>query len=637
MNFYAIESDNVPFRVRELENLIRKHKQLYYLGNTEISDEAYDLLEQELRKLCPDSYALNIVGHENLSDSKIQHEPPMLSLDKIRDPQILHTWIENNECIMSYKIDGSSASLRYENGMFVSASTRGNGEFGENITEHFLYIDFPRKIQKSKKDHIEIRGEVCISKNDFENLSNEMVKRGLEKPKSIRNIVAGLLHKKSNLDLCKYLTFLAYKIENTDIDTYRNELKILEHFKFTIPKYSIIQKDLEAYHIQTIIDKYASDTEYSYLTDGLVFSFDSIALQKSKGFTSHHPRGKIAFKLQSEVKQTKLLGIDIDVGRTGQLSFTGIVEPVELSGAMVERVTLHNKRYIEEHQINIGCTIEITRSGEVIPKHMSTVTPNGEYVFPSNCPICGSILSETDTQVTLICKSLGCPARGKAAINHWIKTLKIDTLGESTIDKLWDAGLLLNIKDIYSLTEEKLCIIEKMGDKLASKIVSNIKSRREVKFPHLLDALGIDGLGTGISKVVVRKFTTFEALLNASVIDLTTIEGIGDIIANNIYSGLHRFGFELLKSLVENKHIEIIYDTQLSTKYNGLIFVITGDLSKPRDEVKLFIETNGGKVTGSVSKKTNYLVCNDPSNSSKYKKAQELNIPIITETILYNM
>jgi len=623
---------------KELEKKIIYHKQQYYTGRAEISDAEYDNLEEELKNIAPDSYVLSQVGF-TFETKKIKHNYPMLSLDKRRNPDEIISWMDGEPCMVSYKMDGSSASLVYENGIFKLAKSRGDGIFGENLTSYFKYIKFPAILfcDPLKGKTVEIRGEVCISRNSFYLLADKMSSKKLERPKSIRNIVAGLLHKKNDLELCTYLDFIAYELfcDDLKIETEQEKFNILECEKFKTPWHTSIKNKTE---FNTVLEEYQNSIESGdYLTDGLVLAINNLKIQRDRGITAHHPKGKMAFKFKSDVAETTIENIIVDVGRTGKITFVAQLSPVELSGATVRNVTLNNAKYIENNNINTGCQIEITRSGEVIPKYLKTIKENGVYELPQQCPSCGGNLERSVTGIDLMCKNFKCTAQLKGKIANWIDVTGIENIGPSTLDRLYDLKLVTTPIDLYSLKGEDIADIDGLGKKSADKIIENINTSKNLKFATFLTALGIDGLGKGVAALIAEKYPSFEHLQSATVEDLKSINGIGEILAGNLIDGMNKFGSELYKDLL-SKGVKITGETvKKGDVFKDKTFVITGKLSKSRKEIADFIKQNGGKVTGSVSKNTTFLVCNEPSESSKSKKAKSLNISIISEDELFKI
>jgi DNA ligase (NAD+) len=618
--------------IQYLENEIQRHKSLYYEGKPEIPDSEYDELEEKLRILAPNSPVLAKVGAP-IAGEKVKHDTPMLSLDKVREIQDLNAWLDGDHFVASYKMDGSSASLVYSNGEFLLAKTRGDGLEGENITPHLNFMKFPRKLLNVS----EVRGEIVIQYDSFIKLSAEMARLGLEKPKSIRNIVAGILHRKSNLELCRYLEFFAYDI-TLESNSFHQEIEkfdTLTQAGFTTPpKFgphpaNKAPEVIKSYQYQVMDDN--NTNRYPYLTDGLVFALNRIASQEDRGITAHHPKGKMAFKFQSEALQTTVQAIEVNVGRTGKLTFVGIVDPVELSGAVVQRVTLHNAKYIAEHHINVGCVIELTRSGEVIPKHQRTVTENGVYEPPKTCPKCDSPLSESKTGVDLSCTSETCPAKLFGALMHWVEVLGIDSLGETTLEKVMDRGWVEDIPDLYTLAGPELAQINGIGPVLAEKVVENIQKTRQMTLEKLLTGAGIPGAGPGVIKLITGHVPTLEALFELKSGDLANIHGIGPILARQLHESIHSRVLPLVQELLARR-VEIVVES--SQKNNGCLkgktFVFTGALVKSRKELQTLVESLGGTVGSAITKNTSYLVSNG-GVSTKSERAKALNVKLLTE------
>lgn len=627
-------------RLEELEQLIATHKQLYYKGETQLSDEEYDALEEELRQLDSESYMLQKVGYV-VGDQKVKHAKPMLSLEKTKDLAELEQWVGSDECIMSEKMDGTAASLVYEQGLFRLAKTRGDGQVGENMTKHFEYISFPDRLtlKSWRNADVEIRGEVVISKQNFDKLSADMGSRGLDLPNSIRNIVAGLLHKKSDLDLCKYLTFKAYSfiMDDSGIDSEYNIFKTLKDEGFSTPDFMVVDSSNIKDQVIAYGDKRLNKGQF--LTDGLVIAVQDLTKQLARGFTNHHPKGKIAFKFDSERAITTVVEILVDVGRTGKISFVAKVKPVELSGASISKVTLHNAKYIRDHDIGVGAEIEITRSNEVIPKHCRTVNSYTNITFPDCCPSCKESLSWSSTKVDLLCTNQACPAKALGKVEHWIKVVGIDNIGESTLQQLFEE-LVTDVSDLFRLVPEDLAGLDRMGKRSANKIVKNIQDNKEIPLETFLAALGIEGLGRGVAKLLVEHYSSideFHSWVNRTDLlgvkcDLMEIEGIGEVLAENIAIAITGDTFWLdIQELYQLGVVILAKEDESASPLKGMTFVITGSLSKPRKAIQNWIEQRGGKATGSVSNKTTHLVCNAKSTSSKYVKAESLGLPVITE------
>lgn len=623
-------------QIKELENQIIKHKNLYYQGRPEISDFEYDSLEDKLRKLDPNNSVLEIVGAKMFQNEKIAHDKKMLSLNKTYKLDELFRWMNSEELISTFKIDGSSCSIIYNNGMFELAKTRGDGSFGENITSKILFIDHvPKKVKSNSS--FEVRGEVYCTEENFIHLSQVMESAGLEKPTSQRNIVAGLLGRKENINLCEYLSFQAFDLISDDIifDTEKEKFQILMDLGFETPEFYLnkSKKDLE----DRIEEAKSFMSSGNYLIDGMVFSFNRMSLHDELGETAHHPRYKMAFKFQGETKTTRLKSITWQVSRNGILTPVGEVEPVELSGANVSRVTLHNFGLVRQFLLKRDDEIEIVRSGEVIPKFLGvSKSSSREFSYPSECPSCSKPVHIDD--IRLICNNELCPDRVKDEILNYIQKIGIDDLSSKRLEELIRVKLITDISSLYDLTVEKLLTLDKVKDKLANKIISNIDKSKKVDLVTFLSALGISGGAYNkCEKIVDNGFDTLEKVLNLSVEKLSQIESFAEKSAGEFVSSL-----QSKKSLIENlltKNIEIIVkENKKDSKIVGLKFCITGSLSMKRSELQKLIKINGGIAVSSVTKNTDYLITNDTeSSSSKFIKAKELNIPIINEQLFLEM
>jgi DNA ligase (NAD+) len=619
-----------------LENEILRHKNLYYQGKPEISDVEYDKIEDELRKLNPNSEALQFVGSEVFIGEKVEHQRKMLSLNKTYKEEDLIKWADNKNVLSTFKIDGSSCSLVYSQGKLQIAKTRGDGRFGEKITSKVIHIPHVPKLIKEKKE-FEVRGEVYCTEENFIHLSDEMVKRGLEKPTSQRNIVAGLLGRKENLDLCKHLSFQAFEMfsEEIELNTEVDKFKKLIELGFETPDYYLNNNEKDFRERLKEAQDFMS--EGNYLIDGIVFSYNDLGLHRTLGETAHHPRYKIAFKFQGDVKTTKIKSISWQVSRNGILTPVGNVDPVELSGAKVSRVTLHNFGMVRQFELKAGDIIKIVRSGEVIPKFLDVVESSmGDFTYPDRCPSCEKKIIVDD--IRLLCKNDKCPDKVKDEILNFVKKIGIDDLSSKRIEEFIKNGVFHDIPSLYDIKKEDLLKLDKVKDKLANKIVSNIQNSKETDIITFLSSLGISGGAYNkCEKVVNAGYDTIEKILNLTPNQLQEIESFAEKSSN-----------EFIKSVQSKKKMikEIISkgfsfkEVKLSTSdsLSGKKFCITGTLSMKRSELQKIIKENGGQAVSSVSSNTDYLITNDTeSSSSKFKKAKELSIPIISETKFLEM
>ena len=622
--------------VRELEELIIHHKDLYYRGKPEISDEKYDKIESELKKLDPNNPVLTLVGTKLTENvAKVEHQRKMLSLDKTYDEADLLKWVGKEDVVSVFKIDGSSCSLIYEDGHLKIGKTRGDGTFGENITKKTLFIgDIPKS---TPGENFEVRGEIyCIEENFFK-LSQEMKELGLELPTSQRNIVAGLLGRKENLQLCRYLSFKAFDfISETKFKKEHEKLDELTRLGFITPEYQVHHsaKDLKA-RVQEAKDFITSG---NYLIDGLVLIYDDLRIHEELGETSHHPRYKIAFKFQGDTKITKINEIEWGVSRNGTLTPVALVEPVELSGAMIGRVTLHNFGMVQNFELKADDKIEIVRSGEVIPKFLGVVEKSaGKFTYPHNCPSCDSKLVIQD--IWLSCMNVKCPAKIKEQILNYIHKAGIDDVSDKRLDEMILKGIVEGIPDLYRLNQDDFLLLDKVKDKLAQKMFDNIAKTKEQGLAQFINAIGVEGVSIAKSeKIINQGYNTIEKIQELDLEKMINIEGFAEKSSMDFLESLNKkrpLIAELMSLGVKIKAEEIVTG---EGPLSGFKFCITGELSNPRAEIEKKIKKNGGVMVSSVSKNTSYLVTNETdSSSSKYVKAQALKIPIISENELMGM
>ena len=621
-------------RIHTLEQEIIKNKALYYQGRPIISDAAYDKLEEELRALDSKNPTLLVVGSTTSVSDKVKHDKKMLSLEKTYIIEDLITWKGDEDILSTMKLDGISCSIIYEDGLLTLAKTRGDGTFGENITKKVMWIsNVPKLI--SEKNKIEIRGELFCDEKSFYDLSNEMSSIGLEKPTSQRNIVAGLMGRKDNLELCRYIKFMAFDyISEKRLITEDQKFNILTELEFLIPEVEV-HKTKES--IQDVILKAREFmSEGDYQIDGVVFTLNKMSLHEEMGETSHHPRYKMAFKFQGESKNTILKEIIWSVSRNGILTPVGEVEPVELSGAMISRVTLHNYGMVAANNLKSGDVIEIIRSGEVIPKFLSVVTPSdNKFVIPDRCPSCDSKVEIID--IRLYCKNENCTGKNKEIILNFIQKIGIDDLSGKRLDELINAQLVKTIPDLYRLEAADLMKIDKVKDKLSNKLIESIQKSKNVDLITFLAALGISGGAFNKCEKVVRAgFDSITKIKDLSLEQLMKVESFADKSATDFLTSL-REKIDMVDELVALGFVFSVEETR-ETSVTGKKICITGALSEKRSVIEDMIREGGGIIVSSVSKNTDILVTNevDPT-SSKFKKALELKIKIITEAQLLSL
>ena len=618
--------------IKILEEKILFHKDLYYRGQPEISDEEFDKLELKLKSMNPDSYALKVVGSRNLSGKKVRHERKMLSLDKTYKVDDLKSWAADSELVAVYKVDGVSCSLVYENGILALAKTRGDGEYGEDITENCLWINsIAKSLEYSNK--IEIRGELYCSFKNFQKLKEEMRRSGLDEPTSPRNITAGLLGRKDHVSLAKYLDFLAFDIDGINLKEESKKIELLEKLEFRVPGFNLIKAD----KIEEVIESYRNFIEEgNYQTDGIVFTFNDIETQNALGETSHHPKYRMAFKFQGDTAETAIKEIVWQVSRNGVLTPVAMVEPVEISGATIERVTLHNLGYVDRFMLKSGDTIEIVRSGEVIPKFLNKKKSSDNiFLIPENCPSCGNLLAKED--IRLVCNNQKCHGRNLEIILNFVAKANIYDLSSKRVEELMSNGFVSSIDDLYKITKEDLLSLPKTKDKLATRIYESIQSKKKLSLPVFFAAIGITGIGeTKIQKIIDAGYDNVEKILRISLDELMAIESFAEKSSQEFILSIASKR-ELIQKLLDTG-LEVIAEKRGVGVFSGKKFVITGTLSRPRSKIEKAIKECGGNVLNSVSKEINYLVTNEiTSTSSKFKMAKKLEIPLLTEEELYLM
>ncbi|MFZ4712886.1 MAG: NAD-dependent DNA ligase LigA [Bacteriovoracaceae bacterium] len=615
--------------VDKLAEKILFHKDLYYQGNPEIDDSEYDKLEDKLKKLSPDHPVLSLVGSVLKNSDKVSHDKKMLSLDKTYVYEDLLSWRKDEEVVSTFKIDGSSCSLIFEQGNLIIAKTRGDGSSGEKVTQKILWIpEIPKTI--SFKEKVEIRGEVYCTEENFLKLSLEMEKLNLEKPSSQRNIVAGFLGRKDHLNLCRYLSFKAFDVISDHMQFVKEQKKFewLRKENFPIPDFEIHKDEKSIKRVLQETLDFMNDG--NYLIDGLVFTFNNTNLHEELGETAHHPRYKMAFKFAGEAKVAEIESIYWGVSRNGYLTPVAVIKPIELSGAKITNVTLHNFGIVKIHQLKTGDEIEVIRSGEVIPKFLRVISSSAnKFTVPFNCPSCESKLEEKE--IRLICNNSSCPAKVHAEILNFIHKIEIEDLSEKRLHEMMDNGLVKDIPSLYKLTEEDVLKLDKVKEKLANKIITNIQKTKIVELTKFLSALGITGGAYNkCEKVTLNGFNTIEKVLSLKIEDLVNIEGFAEKSANDFLQSL-KSKHKLIQQLIDCG-FRFTKKEMASQKLAGIKICITGELSMKRSEMEKLIKSNGGVLVSSVTSQTSYLLSNEiESSSSKFKKAKELEIKIISE------
>jgi DNA ligase (NAD+) len=625
-------------RVATLAEDVLKHKRLYYAGKPVISDAAYDKIEDELRRLAPQHPALSVIGSDvsAAAGAKVRHDSPMLSLDKTYDEARLVEWLGDETAVGTYKVDGVSLSLIYEEGALTLAKTRGNGQVGEDVTAKVAWVtDVIPRLKTSGR--VEVRGELFCTDDSFVRLSDEFHALGFDRPTSPRNIVAGLLGRKVHVDLARYFNFFAFSVTdyagNLRFKTEMQRFEWLAAAGFRLPEPALVKsaKELGKYleHVKEVMERGEIGL------DGAVFSYDRLALHDELGNTSHHPRYKMSFKWQGQTAETTIVQVAWATSRLGIVTPVAVIEPVMLSGAQITNVTLHNAAHVKAYNLKPGDRIEIVRSGEVIPKFLQVITAaKGDYQWPQTCPSCGAPLVSDD--VRLKCPNVdACPAQQLGAIINWIRCVEIEDLSDKRLQPLMDAGLVAGMADLYKLKQADLLVIPQTKEKMAQKLFDNIQKSRKTPLSNFLNGLGIEGAGQTTWEKLLAVFPDLDALLAATPEAIEAVDGFAAKSAEQIVTGLKQRR-ATISALLKAGVTPVAERPVSGGPLSGKVVVITGALSQPRAEVEKAIKAAGGRMGSSVSKETHAVVTDDPTSaSSKMKKARELGVNVWSEADLW--
>lgn len=648
--------NNEPIRrMKELITKLNEAAKVYYQGQDEIMsnleyDSLYDelaALERETGTVMTNSPTVH-VGYETISElPKEPHVSPMLSLDKTKEVSDLTDWLRGQRGLLSMKLDGLSIILTYEQGTLVKALTRGNGEIGEVITNNAkTFINIPQRI--SYTSQLIIRGEALILYSDFEDL-NRQTKDIYEKYKNPRNLCSGSVRQRNNeITAGRRVRFYPYNIVSagTDLGFTRKEeaLLWLQDMGFDIVPY----KMADAANLPQQVTAFSKEVAQSDLpSDGLVLTYDDIAYSNTLGRTAKFPRDSIAFKWQDELADTTLREIEWSASRTGLINPVAIFDSVELEGTTVSRASVHNISILRELKLGIGDTISVYKANMIIPQIHENKTQSGNCRIPDTCPVCGSrtTLQNENGSVVLICPNEDCYAKQIKRFSHFVSrnAMNIDGLSEATLEKMVNAGMLHNLTDLFELEQyrQRWIEMEGLGEKSFDNLMQAIEKAKTIPAANLLYALGIKGIGLSIAKLIVKEYPLpLDKMHTLTTGQLAEIDGIGDVLAESFVSFFAKEDNQQLAQQL-SAILSVIYPQETEANaLDGLTFVITGSLSRfeNRQECKDFIERQGGKVTGSVSAKTNYLINNDVhSQSSKNKKAKSLGVAIIDEDEFFNI
>ena len=643
-------------RIKELTKQLDYHNNLYYnMDEPEISDFEYDQMLRELENLekqfpslkSPLSPTNRVGGSAGEKFSPVTHTVVMESLhdsfshDELRDfDRKVREVSPNVQYVVEPKFDGLSVSCEYENGVFVRGSTRGDGTTGEDVTDNLMTIkSLPKRIANAP-EYLEVRGEVYMSFESFNELTKSQEENEEKTFKNPRNAAAGSLRQKNakitaqrKLDI---FVFNIQQVRGVELATHSQSLNYLTELGFPTAFYNVYD-DIEEVisEIERIGDMRGS---FDYAIDGAVVKVNSFETRSLLGSTAKYPKWAEAYKYPPEEKPTKLLNIEINVGRTGVLTPVGNFEPVLLAGTTVSRATLHNKDFIDEKGICVGDTVIIRKAGEIIPEvlsvkeHCENAVP---FEFPSLCPSCGSPVSQDEGEAAIRCTNTDCPAQLMRHLIHFVgrDAMDIDGLGPAVLEQLVNEGLVKSPADLYRLKADDISSLERMAEKSANNLISAVEKSKENELYRLVFALGIRNIGLKAAKLLCENFPTIDDIMNAKAADFETIDGFGEVMALSIEN---YFSLDSTKELISDlKSLGLKMKSSAPKSgggiFSGKTFVLTGTLpTMKRSEASKIIEENGGKTSSSVSKKTSYVLAGEEAGS-KLTKAQSLGITIITE------
>ncbi len=642
--------DNKLQIMKDRIEILNQAAKAYYMEDREIMpnieyDRLYDELvemEKEMGIVLSNSPTIN-VGYEVLSNlPKERHEKIMLSLDKTKEVSDLKEWLGDQTGVLSWKLDGLTIVLTYEGGNLVKAVTRGSGEIGEVITNNAkVFKNLPVNI--AYKDTLILRGEAIIRYSDFEKINSE-IEDVDAKYKNPRNLCSGSVRQLNNkITAERNVHFFAFSLVKADYAEYNNsrltQMKWLKDQGFEVVEFKEVNSENIEDSVQWFFERIEGN---DFPSDGLVLIFDNIAYGESLGSTSKFPRDAIAFKWRDEIKETRLLEIEWSASRTGLINPIAIFEPVELEGTTVSRASIHNISIMEGLELGIGDTIGVYKANMIIPQISENLTRSGMTDIPEHCPVCQgeTELRQENGVKFLYCINDECLAKQIKSFTHFVSrdAMNIEGLSEATIEKLIAKGLIKELADIFHIDrfKEEIIEMEGFGEKSFNKLVASVNRARNTTVVRLLYSLGIPNVGLSTAKLICRNFKyDWDAIQKAEFSELVEINGIGDVMADAF---VRFFADEkkriIVEDLLKELEFEAIEAAETEQVFEDVVFVITGSVEqfKNRDELKELIEAKGGKVTGSVTSKTNYLINNDNlSGSSKNKKAKELGISIITE------
>ncbi len=647
-------------RAEELRAVIEKHNHNYYdLDSPTIEDDEYDALMRELRDieqqfpelLTPDSPTQRVGGTVNSSFEKVMHAVQMGSLQDIFSEDEVRSFLTGvmsqgaDEFVVEPKIDGLSVSLEYQDGFFIRGSTRGDGFVGEDITANLKTIrSIPLKL-KETPEFIEVRGEVYMPRKSFADFCEEQERNGDPLPKNPRNAAAGSLRQKnSSVTASRKLDIFCFNLQQLrgkELTTHSQSLEYMQSLGFrVIPDFRVVHTADEV--IGRIREIGEMRRSLPFDIDGAVIKVNNFALRTEIGATTKVPKWAVAFKYPPEEKETTLNEIEINVGRTGALTPVAVFDPVQLAGTTVSRAILHNQDIITDKDIRVGDQIVVRKAGDIIPEVVRSVSHregSEPFFIPNICPICGAEALRDEDEAVIRCQNIDCPAQLARSIEHFASrnAMNIEGLGEAIVQQLLDNGFVHNVADLYELDVQTVMQITG-GLKSAENLITSIENSKKRGLDRLVFALGIRGIGQRAAVLLCEKFGSMDAITEALPLEICSIDGFGEIMADSVYNAMREPHRIKLIDRLKQHGVNMTYDSgKVSDTLAGKTFVLTGTLpTMTRDQAKALIESHGGKCSGSVSKKTSYVVAGEEAGS-KLTKAQELGITILSEQELVDL
>ena len=648
-------------RIEELISLINYHNEKYYNQDSpEIEDFEYDNLMKELIKLEEENPELkrndspsNRVGGKPLDKfEQVVHKIPMLSLSnayswedlKDFDSRVREAVGADVEYVVEFKIDGLSVGLNYNNGIFESGATRGNGIVGENITKNLMTIkNIPLNIDE--KGELTVRGEVYISKKDFEEINKIQEEQDQPLYANPRNLAAGSLRQlDSKLTAKRPLDIFIFNLEDINSKQFKTHSESLEYLKqlgfHVSPEFKVFKTMDEIIEYIKYWTEHREDLGFGI--DGMVIKVNNLAQREQMGYTAKSPRWAIAYKFPAERKETKLLDIVVEVGRTGTITPTAVLEPIRLAGTTVSRATLHNEDYINEKDIKINDTVLVQKAGDIIPQVVEVIKEKRtgeeiEFKMPEECPVCGEPTVRLEGEAAVKCINISCPAQIRRGIIHFAsrEAMDIDGLGESIITLLLKQDLIKDISDLYYLKKEQISVLERMGDKSATNLINAINKSKENDLWRFINGLGIKLIGTKAAKILASEFKDLDKLMSATEQELINLEEFGQTMADSVVEFFKEEKnisvIEKLKEAGVNTKLIESDDEDIPKIFEKMKIVLTGTLpTLKRNDAKEMIEKRGGKATSSVSKSTSFVLAGEEAGS-KLTKANDLGIKVIDE------